>query len=96
MRIPNDGQGRPVGLDPRVGVAEKVRDTQAATPAQQATSQDTNVRVTISAKAMALASAAPNDEIDQAKVERLRDDIANGRFTVEPHRLAQSILDKEG
>ncbi len=94
MRIPNDAQGRQVALEPRVGVTDKVRDTQAAVAAQPA--QDANVRVTISARAKALASTAPNDEIDQAKVERLRDDIANGRFTVEPHRLAQSILDKEG
>ena len=93
MRIPNDGQGRPVALEPRVGTAEKIRDTQAAVASQDA---GAGVRVTISAKARALASTAPNDEIDQAKVERLRDDIANGRFNVEPHRLAQSILDKEG
>ena len=34
--------------------------------------------------------------LDVLTGERLRDDIANGRFNVEPHRLAQSILDKEG
>jgi flagellar biosynthesis anti-sigma factor FlgM len=95
MRIPNDGQGRQVALEPRVGGAEKVREANVAA-AGQPTSQDSAVRVTISAKAMALASTQSKDEIDEAKVERLRDDIESGRFTVDSHELAHAIIDKEG
>lgn len=92
MRI-NDAQSRgwtveAVGRTPEV---ERLAEADAAHNADA-------VKVTLSERARELSqrpsAPPPGGGVDAAKVERLRAEIADGKFTVDPDLIASRMLDE--
>lgn len=94
MRI-NDAQSRSwtveaVGRTPEV---ERLAEAEAARGGAEA------VKVTLSERAKELSAQRPSspppaDGVDLAKVERLRAQIADGSFAVDPDLIASRMLDE--
>lgn len=92
MRI-NDAQSRSWTVEGvgRSAEAERVAGAEAAQTGAA-------VKVSLSERARALAAqgspAVSGEAFDAAKVERLRAEIANGSFSVDPGAIARKMLDE--
>lgn len=81
-----------MGITP-VGGARPVQPTQAS-PTTAEGSQA--AQVTISARARDLASESAGQGVDSAKVESLRNQIAEGTYRSDPQKIAAKMIEQLG
>jgi len=81
-----------MGITP-VGGARPVQTTQAS-PTTAEGSQA--AQVTISSRARDLATESAGQGVDAAKVESLRNQIADGSYRSDPHKIAAKMIEQLG
>lgn len=85
MKIQGPGKPR---MEPLVQTPAKAEVKEGAKP-------QTGERVEVSNLSKLLAGAQGPSEPDMARVQRLKDAIANGEFTIDADRIASAMLHEE-
>lgn len=73
------------------------RTAGAESAASESASEDVGVNLSSGATAMKqlTQTLASTPSFDQSKVDRIKNMIANGQYTVDPHKIAQKFMEME-
>lgn len=74
------------------GESKVVRDKGANAPENTKTTGATEVRLTSSSQLQALGGSGESQPMDTAKVEAIKQAISEGRFKINPEKIADGLL----